>query len=150
MSPMKRLSALLFFVLSFGCESPMNNRVVGDDNVESLKISNAQFTELGVYVTWQWLGGPVGRISARNQLLVTLKSDNGPVDLPEGLSLEFYSTMPSMGHPLEDAGYFERLAEGVYLNTEIRFNMPGDWRHELWLMNTNFEVKERLVWDELF
>ena len=100
MSPMKRLSALLFFVLSFGCESPMNNRVVGDDNVESLKISNAQFTELGVYVTWQWLGGPVGRISARNQLLVTLKSDNGPVDLPEGLSLEFYSTMPSMGHRL--------------------------------------------------
>ncbi|MEO0335647.1 MAG: hypothetical protein AAF202_04605 [Pseudomonadota bacterium] len=97
-----------------------------------------------------WLKGPVGKIESTNHLLVQVTSQVSPARLPEGLSLEFYATMPSMGHPMEDAGFFEEIEVGLYLNKSIRYNMPGDWRNELWLMDSDFKVIDRVTWDEFF
>lgn len=58
--------------------------------------------------------------------------------------------MPSMGHPMDDAGYFESLGDGLYINRTIRYNMPGDWKNELWILDQDLNIQEKVQWDEFF
>jgi len=133
-----------------GCDSPMNNRI----NASQLNQQNDQILKLqslNLDVEAKWIAGPFGTVSAENHLLVIVKNSAGsPSALPDGLTLNFYSTMPSMGHAMDDAGFFESIGDGLYLNKNIKFNMPGDWRHELWLMDENLNIQEKVSWDEFF
>jgi hypothetical protein len=56
--------------------------------------------------------------------------------------------MPGMGHPMKNAGTFEMVSEGVYLNTSIEFNMGGEWEMFLMLVDEDFEVLEEVSWTE--
>jgi hypothetical protein len=147
--PLIAIFAALIAAL-IGCDSPMNNRVVSPEVTKQ----KTQLLKLQVYpysIETQWLVGPFGNLDQNNQLLVFLRDSSGqPVNLPESLTIDFYSTMPSMGHPLDDAGYFERISDGIYLNQHIKFNMPGDWKHELWLLDENFNIKDKIQWSEFF
>lgn len=78
--------------------------------------------------------------------MVFLYKNGNLHSLPEGQTLEFYATMPSMGHPMEDAGFFEEIDQGVYVNKAIRYNMSGDWKNELWIMDENLNILDRLQW----
>lgn len=139
----------MFFIFIMGCESPMNNRVLGQP--DALVAEELSFAELSLSVEPQWLSGPVGNININNQLLVVLRNSLGRLtSLPQDMSLNFYATMPSMGHPMDDAGYFEEIDTGIYLNKTIRYNMGGDWRNELWLMDADFNIKEKVLWHEFF
>lgn len=132
------------------CDSPIRNKTVlvekaitGSSNLET-------FAKHGITLQHQWLVGPFGSIKKENHLLVLLFDENkNPVSLPANLTLFFYSTMPSMGHPMEDAGIFEELDTGIYLNKTIRFNMGEEWRHELWLMNENQDIVDKVQWYEV-
>lgn len=147
---MKSLLFIFIFALVLvGCDSPMNNRV--ENSSATFKTQALTFSSNGIRAEAQWLAGPYGNISQTNQLLVILKDAAGnPVSLEAPLTLGFYSTMPSMGHPMDDAGFFEAVSDGVYINKTIRFNMPGDWKHELWILDEQFNVKDKVEWDEFF
>lgn len=137
-------------VLSSACDSPMSHRVASGNRAQG-GAESLTFKSYDLTVEVNWLLGPVGNISTNNQLLVVVKNHLGaPASLPEGHSLNFYATMPSMGHPMEDAGFFEELSPGVYVNKTIRYNMPGDWRNELWIMDRDLNIKDKVVWDEFF
>lgn len=148
---MVRLLFSLSFLLIIACESPRNNRVSPNGlNVNPLS-QTMSFLEFPYQVEVKWLVGPVGNINAKNQLLVVIKDQDGnPTSLPAQYSLGFYATMPSMGHPMDDAGYFEDLGYGIYLNKTIGYNMPGDWQNEVWIMDKEFNVLDRVIWDDFF
>ena len=46
---------------------------------------------------------------------------------------------------MESAGAFEELVEGIYLNTGIVYNMPGDWKNEILILDKDFESSRRNV-----
>jgi hypothetical protein len=128
----------------------MNHRV-GSQTKAIKKSGTLSFNQYKLQAEILWLKGPVGDIRTDNTLLVILKDSNGALtSVPEGLTLEFYATMPSMGHPMEDAGYFENIGPGLYINQSIRYNMPGDWKNELWLLDNDFETQDRLSWEVFF
>ena len=83
-------------------------------------------------------------------MVIVRNREGALASLPQGLTLNFYSTMPSMGHPMEDAGYFEKLGVGIYLNSSISYNMSGDWRNELWIMDSDYNIKDKVIWEEFF
>ena len=122
----------LTFILLSGCDSPLNEK--------------ANFSKSGLQAEVKWIEGPFGNIKKENHLVVFLYKDGGLFSLPDGQTLEFYATMPSMGHPLEDPGFFEEIDKGIYLNKSIHYNMPGDWKNELWIMDANFNILDRLEW----
>lgn len=145
----KFLTLLFIFTLS-ACDSPMNNRISTSYGIQN-KAQKISFKEYPLTVETQWLVGPSGNITINNTLMVILKDSQGHlINLPDDLSLAFYSTMPSMGHPMEDAGYFEQINDGIYINKNIKYNMPGDWKNELWIMDTQFNIKDKIEWDEFF
>ncbi len=137
--------SLFGFTLS-ACDSPMNNRVSDSGDTSGFDIEKKAFSSLEFQVEVKWLEGPFGNISKDNHLLVFLYKDEELVSLAENQTLAFYATMPSMGHPMEDAGYFEEIDKGIYLNKTIRFNMPGDWKNEIWIMDEDFNIMDRLEW----
>lgn len=141
---------LLFIIVICGCDSPMNNRV-NENNTKTTKATTLTFTDRKLRVEAEWTYGPFGSIQKNNHLLVILKNEQGePESLPSPLTLNFYATMPSMGHPMEDAGFFEEIDKGIYINKTIRYNMPGDWKNELWIMDENYNVLEKVEWLEFF
>lgn len=132
------------------CNSPMNNRVAEQQQTQQ-KAQSIQFQNFPLRVETRWNVGPIGNLEKNNHLLVFLKDANGnPASLPQGLTLEFYSRMPSMEHPLIDAGYFEKISEGIYLNPYIKFNMAGDWEHTLSIQDENYDIKDKIQWLEFF
>ncbi|MCB0421610.1 MAG: hypothetical protein KDD61_11475 [Bdellovibrionales bacterium] len=113
--------------------------------------SRYQFLGYEVFIETKWLKGPIGKISVENSLLVFVANSKGEVvSLPQDLHVEFYSTMPSMGHPLEDAGYFEVLETGLYINRHIVYNMPGRWKQEVWLVDSSGNIVSKVEWYESF
>ncbi|MCB0363668.1 MAG: hypothetical protein KDD35_13155, partial [Bdellovibrionales bacterium] len=94
----------------------------------------------------KWIDGPYGNINKTNHLVVFLYKEGKLYSLPENQTLEFYATMPSMGHPLDDPGVFESIDNGIYVNKSIRYNMPGDWKNELWIMDSDLKILDRLEW----
>jgi hypothetical protein len=148
MKDILRFSILLFFLNS--CGSPMNNRTNIEPNEKS-KHTELNFKKYSLNVEFTWILGPVGNIKQDNQLLVVIKDKEGkPKSLPNDLSLGFYSNMESMGHPLDEAGDFEDLGYGIYLNNSIRFNMTGDWLHEIRIMDGEFNILDKVSWKEFF
>lgn len=131
------------------CDSPIHNRV---REVSSQSQSQMRELDLGTQhlkVSVIWLQGPHGDIHKTSELMVFVRNQQGELtDVSKDLDLHFYATMPSMGHPMDHAGHFIRLEKGIYLNSTIRFNMPGDWRMELWWMDANLNIQEELTWDE--
>jgi hypothetical protein len=147
---MKRLFLLPLALLICHCHSPMNHRTNEFQTMDQ-KTTSLEFKTLGLAVKTKWLMGPVGSIQATNTLLVSVYDAEGElVDLPNDLQLQFYATMPSMGHPLDDAGTFTKIATGLYLNTTIKYNMSGDWQNEIWLMDSNFKIHGTVQWLEVF
>ena len=148
---MKNIIFLCFFTLFVSaCDSPMNNRVSDNGDASGLVLEKKSFGISEYKVEVKWLDGPYGRVTQDNYLLVFLYKVDRLVSLPETETLQFYATMPSMGHTLEDAGFFEEIETGIYLNKAIRFNMPGDWKNELWIMDSEFNIKDRLEWRIFF
>jgi hypothetical protein len=146
-------SLFIFFALFIlsACDSPMNHRISLSDSPNNKATQTLGFDQLGYKIETRWMQGPFGNINRDNHLLVFVFNPSGrPIDLDKKHTLSFYATMPSMGHPMEDAGYFEHLDTGIYMNKSIRYNMPGDWRNELWIMNHDFEVLDQLQWNEQF
>ena len=145
-----RYFLLIFTLLSLGaCDSPMNNRV-RDNKEDAFTPRLESFTESDWQAEVRWLDGPFGNINQKNQLMVMLYKDGKLSSLPKNQTLEFYATMPSMGHPMEDAGFFEEVDTGIFINKDIRYNMPGDWLNELWIMDQDFNILDRLQWFIIF
>jgi hypothetical protein len=145
---MIRLILCVFLVTA--CDSPIQNKVRLTETEDKNQQSSLQFPQLAIAAEARWLQGPFGQITQTNTLLVVLTQNAQAYSLPEGLTLNFYATMPSMGHPMDDAGFFEEIEPGVYINRSIRYNMPGDWKNELWIMDSNFNIKDQVAWDEFF
>lgn len=141
------MGALIFTLLMAltmtSCESPMNQRVNGKSLLSQQKVS---FTGLSIIAEVKWLEGPHGNINRNNHVMVFLYRGESLYSLPSGQTLEFYASMPSMGHPLHDVGFFEEIDTGIYVNKGIRYNMPGDWKNELWIMDESFNILDRLQW----
>lgn len=147
---MKILIILSVFTL-IACGSPRDNMVKDGNNKQQKQTPNKLVAEVTkIEISYQWLKGPSGSIYEDNHLLVVLTKDAQRYDLPEGLSLLFYATMPSMGHPMEDAGHFKRLDTGIYINSSIKYNMPGDWLNEIWIVDDQLEIKDLVSWEDLF
>ena len=147
---MKFLNFLLLSLYIVGCDSPMNHRTDEPKNLVQ-KANSLKLSKLELTFTTLWLVGPVGSINFNNKLLVSVYNLEGELtDLPTTLSLQFYATMPSMGHPMDDAGYFEKISTGLYLNSTIKYNMPGDWQNELWVMDENYQTLEAVQWLDYF
>lgn len=145
-----KVPSILVILLLTACSSPMNHRVVGEEKKQEPS-QVLTFEQYGLTVNYQWLKGPIGNINTDNELLVFIKNKEGELSsLPDHLILSFYATMPSMGHPLDDAGYFKEISEGIYLNKNIRYNMPGDWANELQILDENYNIKDRLKWSDFF
>ncbi len=148
---MRNLYRLVFLLtVVSACSSPMNNRVHDAGGEDKTNMELKYFASMGYEVEIKWVAGPFGSLQQENHLLVLLFKDGVLTSLPDGQSLEFYATMPSMGHPMEDAGFFTEVDPGIFVNKNIRYNMPGDWKNELWIMDSEWNILDRLEWDELF
>ncbi len=147
---MKMYILCILALCTVHCKSPMDNRL---DEPESFaqKANILELSSLKLSLKTQWLEGPVGNLQVNNTLLVSVYNSNDELtDLPDSLQLQFYATMPSMGHPMDDAGMFERISTGLYLNSTIKYNMQGDWQNELWLMDQNYQTVEAVQWFDSF
>ena len=134
-------------LLLSACDSPRNNRVLPGDNKSAPLAANKVFNTNNYLVQYQWLSGPFSNVKQPSSLIVYLSRDGKPVSLPAGQDLNFYATMPSMGHPVEQPGYFEELSLGIYLNKNIVFNMQGPWSLELWIQETvTFDILDKVQW----
>ncbi|MCH2533939.1 MAG: hypothetical protein MK008_05810 [Bdellovibrionales bacterium] len=144
---MKYLIALILLLTA--CHSPINHRLTQDNSeLKKLKLSK-EFKNNKLMITFEWIVGPSGDINKNNSLFVVVKDENNNlVNIPKGLNLSFYATMPSMGHPLDDAGFFEPLSKGLYLNQTIKYNMGGQWLNELWLVDEDLNIKDKISWQD--
>ncbi len=142
---------MVFLILLSACGSPRNNRVTGglgtDQKVQSQKI----FVQKNIKVVSYWAQGPYGTVTQKSFITVYLYNQNDElVSLQNGEELGFYAVMPSMGHGLDQPGFFEELAPGIYINRNITFNMPGDWEMRLWIMDAQGNMVEEIRWLEVF
>ena len=143
---------LILCIFLISCDGPKDHKVNGPTKVDSFGLKESKrFKKYNITVMYQWLSPLKGSLSAENKLMIYFYDKNKElVDLPKDILLEFYATMPSMGHPMADAGYFTRLDAGIYFNDSIVFNMPGDWRMELILYDQDYNEIEKVKWDEYF
>jgi hypothetical protein len=145
------LSGLIFTMNLISCDSPRNHQIKAyglqpESNVQSYSFSTFEYTVKPI-----WSLGPYASLSKASQLVVLVYDSNGQlVDLPEDLTLGFFGIMPSMGHGLEDAGYFERISMGIYENKNIFFQMSGNWQIELSILNQNYDELDKVLWLEFF
>ena len=158
---MKIFSLSLVFIL-FGCNSPLDNKV----SEEELNLTKKErleqdqglphenniysFVRFDIKAEVQWITGPFSEPvnSSLKVILTDLKGD--PVSLdPSSYELGFNAFMPSMGHYLDDPGYFERVGEGVYINPAIKFNMANDWRMDVVIFDLNYKILDVVQWLEL-
>ncbi len=146
---------ILFLILVSGlflisCDGPRNHKVK-KVSASGLGKSNEKmsFKSNKIQISVSWLSPLVGSIDKTNTLIVYLFNKQGAlVDPPKDLTVEFYAIMPSMGHPMGDAGFFEKLDTGIYINKNIVFNMDGDWLMEVLLLNKDYVVQDKVEWEE--
>lgn len=152
-SVFKYTCGLIFGVMLFlvSCESPRNNRVRTDENLVTAQGQSLRFEVFGYSIDVLWSEGPHPEIFKTSKLLVLIYNQDGQLtDLPDGINLNFFTLMPSMGHGAEDTGYFQKISEGIYENPSIVFQMPGDWQMQLSLLDSNFNELDKVVWLEFF
>ena len=132
------------------CDSPQNHRVfLNEDTNEKTGDVTQTFTQYSLSYKAQWLQGPFGSLSKKSQIMVILFNKEGHrTSLPKGVDLQFYATMPSMGHPLDDPGFFEEIETGIFINNNVQFNMPGEWKMELWLTDKDYNILDNSLWLE--
>ncbi len=144
---MKNLIIFFILLLFTSCSSPQNNRVYEDQGqsghgVETLSFSNGKYS-----LQAEWLEGPFGTSTKSSEILVIVRgADGARASLSDELG--FYAWMPSMGHPMADAGYFEEVSTGVYINSTIKFNMGGEWEMSLRTLDEDFNIKDEVKWLE--
>ncbi len=141
---------LVFLFFLIACDSPMNHRIEGDTESNPNSQSKLSFQKNNLQVKAIWLDGPYGNPKTNNTLMVILHQAGELKDLGENLELEFWSTMPSMGHPMEDEGWFERESKGIYINRNIKFNMPRDWLNEVRIIDLDSNIIEKVEWFMFF
>jgi hypothetical protein len=140
-----------FIFLNTGCDSPRNNRVLMGEELAKAGSEYLVFANLDFTMTVIWSEGPYPEIFKTSKLLVLVKNSSGElINLPDDLSLNFFTVMPSMGHGSEDTGYFQNISEGVYENPSIVFQMPGDWQMQLSILDSNFKELDKVIWLEFF
>lgn len=138
---------LILIVLLFtACNSPKNNRVLQGAAPLSESLSLA-FENLALNAEVHWVNGPFGTTTKKSELVVFVKDSNGEMVSIEG-ELSFYAWMPDMGHPAEDMGYFEEVSKGVYINSQIKFNMPGKWEMSLQSLDNEYDLQDEVLWLE--
>lgn len=141
---------LLFLVLSVifvGCNSPRNNRVSGGEISTEAATEIQMFSATGLRLNVMWITGPFGTNTKTSEMMVIVTDSKGVRASIKG-ELGFYAWMPSMGHPAGDAGFFEEVETGVYLNSGIRFNMGGEWELSLQDLDEDYNVKDEVKWLE--
>ena len=139
----------LLVILS-ACDSPRNHRVEsgGGTSGESM-VSLQSFKNSDLKISAKWLVGPHPVVNKPSTLIVYIYNSEGNlVSLPDGEQINFYASMVSMGHGLDQPGYFTEISPGIFLNTEISFNMSGDWSMELWLQDADYNIKDKIVWPD--
>lgn len=142
---------LLFFLLCAACDSPRNHRVLPDTSKVNKTQSELAIQQLGLTFEARWLEGPFGNVQQKGSMILFVYNKQKELtDLAAGNDLFFFATMPSMGHPLDQAGEFKKIDTGIYLNTAIRFNMPGDWLMEIYIVDLKNEVLGKAQWNESF
>lgn len=147
---MKKVLFILTILILTACDSPQNYRVY-TDNENNKQKSEVQksFEKLPFRFEAKWLLGPKGSLSQTSQLMVLIFDSSGKLtSLPKDKELQFYATMPSMGHPLEDPGFFEEADTGVFINKTIQFNMPGEWKMNLWITDMDYNILDESSWLE--
>ena len=135
------------------CESPLATKKLKNNEPPFLSSQLSSQTHslesFDLTLEFQWAQPPQGRLDFLNILVVFMRNQDGVlVSLPEGHTLDFYATMPSMGHPLADPGFFDEVNPGLYLNKNIVYNMPGDWKNDIAILDQNDDVVEQVIWDE--
>jgi hypothetical protein len=158
---MKVISMLLVLIL-MGCNSPLDN-MVSEEALEASKKEllekeqdlprvdkNYKFSIFAINVAAEWLEGPFSE-PVNSSLKVTLTDLNGSLLRldTEMYELGFNAFMPSMGHYLDDPGYFEELSKGVYVNSEIKFNMANDWRMDVIIFDADYNILDVVQWLEI-
>lgn len=145
------LYCLLFALSSISCDSPQLHKAYEENKSEKVtSTSNFQFKSLNITFEYKWLESLQGNINRPNSIIVYLFNSKGELtDLPLDVSINFFATMPSMGHPLDRPGDFNRIARGIYLNTGIIFNMPGEWEMEIYL-DKNGSTYDKVTWLNTF
>lgn len=145
---MKLISIFLILGLFLtGCNSPRNNRVQDGELRESAVVDQQVFSSTGMRLEVLWVKGPFGTSTKSSEIMVVITNADGDRVSLNG-ELGFYAWMPSMGHPADDVGYFEEIEQGVYLNSNIRFNMQGEWEVILRELDADFNVKDEVQWLE--
>jgi|GEM_PF-1660867 len=158
---MKFLNFVSLFLLA-ACNSPRDNMISEESlgfakGIQAEKNEKVQeqgelyiFNKLGITAEFEWLEGPFGE-PINSKLRVILKNKNGDlVSLDtERFELGFNAFMPSMGHYLDDPGYFVEKSVGVYENSAIKFNMANDWRMDLMIFDLDYEIVDMVQWLEL-
>jgi hypothetical protein len=151
---MKVFLFLLLFTLVIACDSPRNHRVSGANSGLVEKSAGAVETfqlagEKPIQFRREWVLGPYGDLKKVSTLVVYVYgADQKLASLPQGFEINFYASMPDMGHGMDDPGYFEEVSPGIYLNQNIHFTMGGPWTAELWLQNSNFDILDKVEWQE--
>ncbi|MCB0390910.1 MAG: hypothetical protein KDD58_06460 [Bdellovibrionales bacterium] len=141
-------SLFVVFIFLMACSGPKDYRTEDVNLNQQSKDNDLSMKDHHLKLKIYWLAPLSGNVNVNNSLLVLVFNNNGfLVDIPENYYLEFYATMPEMGHPMESEGYFKRIDKGIYKNENIKFTMGGFWRMELWLMNLNNEAVEQVFWD---
>jgi len=139
---------MILGLLLSACDSPLNHRVEEDGKGGQGSMALLQFKQSQMTVKYEWLQGPFSNVNKPSTLMVYIYKDGTLTSLGADQQINFFATMPSMGHPLDQPGYFEELAAGVYLNKDITFNMSEEWEMELWLQNMNGDIQEKVTWLE--
>lgn len=143
------LLSMALFLCS--CGSPRNHRVLPDNELVQKQKGEGTFSKTNIKVRAEWLHGPFGNVKSASTLIVYLYDANGRLSsLPANSEISFFATMPSMGHALDQPGYFKNISQGIYLNNEITFNMPGEWQMELWIHSGDGELQDQVVWQDTF
>lgn len=153
------IKKIIFFFLIFfygchllmGCGSPRNHQVKLQENHLEFYSKVRTFESYKYSLKSVWAEGPYTNVAQTSSLLIFIYNDMGQLmDLPDGLTLGFWATMPSMGHGLEDAGYFEHLGRGIYENSNIVFQMSGDWKIDISILDENYNELDKVSWREFF
>jgi len=121
-----------------------------DHKDEPTKTAAYSFDVFNINAEPQWLSGPFSE-PVSSTLRVILRDAEGDLfSLDTKLyELGFNAFMPSMGHYLDDPGYFKEVTKGVYENPAVKFNMANDWRMDLMILNSNYEIVDLVQWLEI-
>lgn len=136
---MKLLGILLFLLVGCG-ESPFLNDEGELRSVQAVE-SELYLKDSEVSINTFWQEGPY--VFDESKILIILQGSNGTT-YKEEISFKVKIWMPGMGH-----GSFpvtlEKIADGVFLASEVFFTMPGYWDIHFQVFDGE-ALKEEVKW----